>query len=853
MKQTNRPQSSAPAFERLLANEEVLIVNPVLAQAIGLDASLVLRQLAYWLDQNEKKDRQKLFQEGRWWSFNSYEQWHNENFPFLSISSIRRYFGQLESLGLVISTQKYNPSPMLQSKWYSIDTEAYNGFMTLWEALGRPAANAGKTETKAAYARFLEEWQAAKTDLKRLESRLSIASQNAKSIPQNPADGAQAEDSAQAQKEAEAFIPPYWEHQALSSPHALEMLTGMISNQALSEDFIPREPKIVDTTTFSLLEFLAEIRLEAGDSSSRSEEPQPETLDAATAHFVQASETSAPRPFKSTAALIAPEPNLAGQAAAAELSFSNASLSDQQLSNQAEQAAIQTERAAIPSEQGDAQAEQSICSERAAHLLNLNSPIKEIIQETKTENQKEIQEQEQKAIASLCEAYMPARIVNDSLILEPTTTNPSSEKSSDGLGQDIPTASPELESAQGKNSTETLGAKLLSQDTSLAPQSQESGFARADSAKNQSATNKSKSSQAAPQAAANPSKPLATQTKAGNAGHEPATNPEVATPLAASSHKKAAATAQTPVVSPKAAAQTKATNAAQKPAANPKAAEQPEASTRRKAVNTGQERLASPKAAEQSQSSAGRKVGDILKKPARRFHLAASSEALGGEEVGNTAKKPKFQDKPDTDSAQTAAGGKLGNVLQDGRRAAEAKRLRTPGSAALGAKPAVVPNLYAEVVRRVFSSPSELLKADSAFVWLWVGFFRGRLKDTVMKSHKRQQLSDAPMDPATILAFSLWYRERYKQETLPRNPETLRARCEEFRALPSMEAWLEKGQKQLETLKQGFAQGIEPAELSTLLEKPHLRASDTGKAIDTSDMQDFDWKGFFERMDEHES
>ena len=111
-----------------------------------------------------------------------------------------------------------------------------------------------------------------------------------------------------------------------------------------------------------------------------------------------------------------------------------------------------------------------------------------------------------------------------------------------------------------------------------------------------------------------------------------------------------------------------------------------------------------------------------------------------------------------------------------------------------------------------------------------------------MKSHKSQQLSDRPMDPASILGFSLWYRERYQQETLPRSPETLRARCDEFRALPSMDAWLEKGQQQLDALKTALAAGTEPT-LETL--GKGFSYSTAKAPLDESDMQAFDWNEFF--------
>ena len=102
---------------RLLLNEEPLIIMPQLAVKIGLNESIVLQQIHYWTKINEKAD--KNFKGGYYWTFNSYEDW-KEQFPFWSISTIKRTISSLEHKKLIISGN-YNRLKIDRTKWYRID------------------------------------------------------------------------------------------------------------------------------------------------------------------------------------------------------------------------------------------------------------------------------------------------------------------------------------------------------------------------------------------------------------------------------------------------------------------------------------------------------------------------------------------------------------------------------------------------------------------------------------------------------------------------------------------------------------------------------------------------------------
>ncbi|WP_339171142.1 DnaD domain protein [Anoxybacillus sp. FSL W8-1294] len=98
---------------RLLMDEEPLVILPSLAATIGLNESIVLQQLHYWLE------RSNHIHEGHRWVYNTYEEWQ-EQFPFWSESTIRRIITKLEKQGLIIAGN-FNRSKIDKTKWYRID------------------------------------------------------------------------------------------------------------------------------------------------------------------------------------------------------------------------------------------------------------------------------------------------------------------------------------------------------------------------------------------------------------------------------------------------------------------------------------------------------------------------------------------------------------------------------------------------------------------------------------------------------------------------------------------------------------------------------------------------------------
>lgn len=106
--------------ELFIDGEEILIVRKELAKLIGLNEAIVLNQIHYWLKRN--KEREVNFIDGRYWTFNTYDEWKEKNFPFWSMPTIKRTFLSLEKIGVVISAN-YNKMSFDKTKWYSIDYE----------------------------------------------------------------------------------------------------------------------------------------------------------------------------------------------------------------------------------------------------------------------------------------------------------------------------------------------------------------------------------------------------------------------------------------------------------------------------------------------------------------------------------------------------------------------------------------------------------------------------------------------------------------------------------------------------------------------------------------------------------
>lgn len=84
----------------LLFKFRPLVINPQLAERIGLNEAIVLQQLKYWLNETESG----VDHEGHRWIYNTVEQWQKQ-FPFWSVDTVKRGLKSLQSQGIIFAEQ----------------------------------------------------------------------------------------------------------------------------------------------------------------------------------------------------------------------------------------------------------------------------------------------------------------------------------------------------------------------------------------------------------------------------------------------------------------------------------------------------------------------------------------------------------------------------------------------------------------------------------------------------------------------------------------------------------------------------------------------------------------------------
>ncbi|QNK89067.1 hypothetical protein H7992_04905 [Sporosarcina sp. resist] len=103
----------------MLLNEQPLLIMPKLAQIIGLNEAIVLQQINYWVEINQKAN--KNFHDDFYWVYGSLDYWETQ-FIFWSRNTIKRTITSLEKKKLVI-VGNYNRLKFDRTKWYRIDYE----------------------------------------------------------------------------------------------------------------------------------------------------------------------------------------------------------------------------------------------------------------------------------------------------------------------------------------------------------------------------------------------------------------------------------------------------------------------------------------------------------------------------------------------------------------------------------------------------------------------------------------------------------------------------------------------------------------------------------------------------------
>jgi|SRR5690625_4419798 len=105
------------SMNKLLLDEQPILILPQLATIIGLNESIILQQVHYWIKHNESSNRNH--KEGHYWVYNTFDEWEKQ-FPFWSGRTIKRTFKKLEDEKLLI-VGHYNKKSYDRTKWYRIN------------------------------------------------------------------------------------------------------------------------------------------------------------------------------------------------------------------------------------------------------------------------------------------------------------------------------------------------------------------------------------------------------------------------------------------------------------------------------------------------------------------------------------------------------------------------------------------------------------------------------------------------------------------------------------------------------------------------------------------------------------
>ena len=94
-----------------------LCILPKLAAEIGLNESLVLRQIIFWIKNSNN------LRDGEYWTFQSLRGMKKKAFDFWGVNTINRAVKKLEAHGLIKVTDEYNARKGDKTRWFTLIPE----------------------------------------------------------------------------------------------------------------------------------------------------------------------------------------------------------------------------------------------------------------------------------------------------------------------------------------------------------------------------------------------------------------------------------------------------------------------------------------------------------------------------------------------------------------------------------------------------------------------------------------------------------------------------------------------------------------------------------------------------------
>lgn len=123
---------------RLLFNEEPITINRLSANVLGLNEAIVVQQIHYWLNINEKAKIN--IHDGHVWTYNTYDVWQKENFTFWSVKTVQRVFDKLVKLGIIVKGN-YNKKKYDRTLWVTLDYNKLEELLVEYENINEYKSN----------------------------------------------------------------------------------------------------------------------------------------------------------------------------------------------------------------------------------------------------------------------------------------------------------------------------------------------------------------------------------------------------------------------------------------------------------------------------------------------------------------------------------------------------------------------------------------------------------------------------------------------------------------------------------------------------------------------------------------
>lgn len=89
-----------------------------IANLVGVNGAIAIQQIHFWCNKNKENNRN--FHKGRYWTYNTYEDWQENCLTWLSVSGIKKCLTTLEKDGYIVS-DNFNIIRTDRTKWYAIN------------------------------------------------------------------------------------------------------------------------------------------------------------------------------------------------------------------------------------------------------------------------------------------------------------------------------------------------------------------------------------------------------------------------------------------------------------------------------------------------------------------------------------------------------------------------------------------------------------------------------------------------------------------------------------------------------------------------------------------------------------